>query len=338
MSGKGNASAPSRETLGCSFPFYFDDYLASPHVAEMSLGAQGLYVRLLCRQYQVGPLPSAPRALARIAGVDRTELDEFMPELSKRFVDAGEGRIENPRMREIRNKRLAYVEERSRVGKLGGRPTKAIAKAPAKGVASVDQRLPSPSPSPSPLQSPSPEKEQPAAADASSRKLSLSEGISVVQEGWTASTELPWAEWHAAVYDKHSASKRPKARRAAWERRGRQWKELGLEKVRFMLERASAPDCGWKSLQWEHHAQAWDARDGGTSNGQAQGGSGGRFVPGAETDTEQAQRLVDEGKADVFRKGGTTEDLREIAETAGSDRIKFAEMCRAWQPAEEAAT
>lgn len=100
------------------FPFYPGDWLSSPTVAGLSLEQQGAYLRLLCYQWQDGPLPTDISALSNLCGIDREAMAELWQGLGRAFTETEEGLV-NERLRKEKNKILNRRERLSEAGKRG---------------------------------------------------------------------------------------------------------------------------------------------------------------------------------------------------------------------------
>lgn len=109
-----------------AFQFYPRDFLVG--TALFSNEQKGIYVTLLCYQWDHGRLPSDVKKLSRLAGCS---VSKFNGVLSK-FKDDGEGHIYNERLENERLKQDKYRDGQSENGKKGGRPIKSEAKAKQK--------------------------------------------------------------------------------------------------------------------------------------------------------------------------------------------------------------
>jgi uncharacterized protein YdaU (DUF1376 family) len=122
--------------------FYYDDFLAG--TMHFSDAETGLYMRLLCVQWNVGSLPDDDAELATY-GKGGTPVAR----VKAKFVKGADGRLRNERMEKERKKQEDYRASRAANGKLGGRPSKAhenhmVLKTKAQ------ESFPSPFPFPSP--------------------------------------------------------------------------------------------------------------------------------------------------------------------------------------------
>lgn len=95
------------------FPFYVDDFMASPKVARMSMEEVGVYLFLLCQQHQDGavewPCERIPHALR---GHDSSI--EYV--LSECFKETKDG-WKNPRLAQIHAEQAAKSKQASRAAK-----------------------------------------------------------------------------------------------------------------------------------------------------------------------------------------------------------------------------
>jgi hypothetical protein len=102
-------------------PWYHGDFLRS--TTGWTLMEQAVYWKLLCAQWEIGPLPTVPNRLAAIVGIG---IDEFLfiwQEVGKKFVRIKPGtpdeRLVNERMEAHRTKYLEYRAEQAKRGKKG---------------------------------------------------------------------------------------------------------------------------------------------------------------------------------------------------------------------------
>lgn len=77
------------------FPFYASDFVLG--TATMSPAAVGCYIRLLCHEWECGPLSSDPKAIERIAPGSRRVWEEIAP----KFVER-DGKLVNERLEDVR--------------------------------------------------------------------------------------------------------------------------------------------------------------------------------------------------------------------------------------------
>lgn len=95
-------------------PFYGADFYESEKVGLMDAAEQGVYLRLLWRQWREGSLPLEVARMAQLAGV---------PTLSARVAECfpaeSDGRRRNRRLEEIRQEQEAIREKKASGGRLG---------------------------------------------------------------------------------------------------------------------------------------------------------------------------------------------------------------------------
>lgn len=99
-----------------AFQFYASDFLTGTFT--MSLQEVGAYIRLLCYQWDKGPIPTDARDRARIMGCAKAQEVQLWKRLSPKFVvtDLEDGYI-NERLEEERRKQAEYRQRQSDKGK-----------------------------------------------------------------------------------------------------------------------------------------------------------------------------------------------------------------------------
>jgi uncharacterized protein YdaU (DUF1376 family) len=105
-------------------PFCHRDYLSSSTVCAMSMAAQGIYVKLMCHQFEDESLHPNPSRLMRTCGASPTEWAEFEPFLDECFPIDEDGRRRNDRIAIEREQALHKVAVNRQNGSRGGRPRK----------------------------------------------------------------------------------------------------------------------------------------------------------------------------------------------------------------------
>lgn len=99
------------------FPFWVRDFLTSRTVAAMSMEEVGVYIMLLCQQWEDGPIPNDPDSIARIIRADpnvvRTTLE--------RCFNVVQDRWQNDRLEKVREEQQEKAEKYSRAGRASGR-------------------------------------------------------------------------------------------------------------------------------------------------------------------------------------------------------------------------
>ena len=92
-----------------SFDFFPDDFIAGTY--HLPAEAVGIYVRLLCYQWNNGSIPSDESELARIAGVDADAMRTHMRTVMLKFVQAECGGLQNERLEREREHKLSVIEK-----------------------------------------------------------------------------------------------------------------------------------------------------------------------------------------------------------------------------------
>lgn len=101
--------------------FYIADWLTS--TKEMKADERGWYLNLILHQYDKGSLPNDIEELANLADVRFSEYDLFKQKwqqvLKQKFSINESNRLENPKAKEILQKRQMFKDKRSHSGKIG---------------------------------------------------------------------------------------------------------------------------------------------------------------------------------------------------------------------------
>jgi uncharacterized protein YdaU (DUF1376 family) len=92
-----------------SFDFFPDDFIAGTY--HLPAEAVGIYVRLLCYQWNNGSIPSDESELARIAGVDANAMRTHMRTVMLKFMPDGCGGLKNERLEKERMHKLSIIEK-----------------------------------------------------------------------------------------------------------------------------------------------------------------------------------------------------------------------------------
>lgn len=92
-----------------SFDFFPDDFIAGTY--HLPAEAVGIYVRLLCYQWNNGSIPSEETELARIAGVDADAMRTHMRTVMLKFMPDGCGGLKNERLEKERTHKLSIIEK-----------------------------------------------------------------------------------------------------------------------------------------------------------------------------------------------------------------------------------
>lgn len=102
------------------FPFYVRDFVRSRLVRSSPPEHIGIYVLLLCEQWENGPLPHDTADMARLVGVDADAMANAWQSLCARFAETEAGWV-NERLMEVREEQERKHRVRSRAGKAGAR-------------------------------------------------------------------------------------------------------------------------------------------------------------------------------------------------------------------------
>jgi len=149
-----------------AFLFWPSDFMVG--TMFMSASARGIYIYLLCHQWEKGGLPDDPAELAELATV---ELSEFQAAwgrwLHRKFTQGQDGLLRNDKLEAVRQEQIEYRRQQSGRGKQGASDSEQMADRGRAGAAARWQpdgstaaihgsqmaahgSPPSPSPSPSP--------------------------------------------------------------------------------------------------------------------------------------------------------------------------------------------
>lgn len=79
-----------------AFQFYPGDFLEGS--AEMTLEETGLYIRLLCRQWITGSVPSDAARAATLAQTTVDTFERLWPVVGQKFESGTDGRLRNARL------------------------------------------------------------------------------------------------------------------------------------------------------------------------------------------------------------------------------------------------
>ena len=99
------------------FPLYAADFLTDEVVALVPNDGVGIYIKLLCRQWIEGSLPSCTGDLSRLAGEDEDSFCLLWDLLEHKFPAGEDGRLRNPRLAAERAKAESIYERKSNGGK-----------------------------------------------------------------------------------------------------------------------------------------------------------------------------------------------------------------------------
>lgn len=92
-----------------SFDFFPDDFVAGTY--HLPAEAVGIYVRLLCYQWNNGSIPSDENELARIAGVDADAMRTHMRTVMLKFVQSECEGLKNERLEREREHKLSVIQK-----------------------------------------------------------------------------------------------------------------------------------------------------------------------------------------------------------------------------------
>lgn len=107
------------------FPFHVRDFWRSPAVRRMSAEAVGLYVFLLCEQWEEGGAIQDDPDLWRDVAPPVVDFDSAWKAVRPCFQGAGPGLMSNLRIEEERGRADSIREKRRQAGKASGRARKA---------------------------------------------------------------------------------------------------------------------------------------------------------------------------------------------------------------------
>lgn len=100
------------------FRFYPLDFLGSRMVKSMRPEDVGYYMKLLCHEWDGGPLPLDNRELANLLGISPRTMVKVWKGVGKCFVETEDGYV-NERLETIREEQLELVEKRRKAGSQG---------------------------------------------------------------------------------------------------------------------------------------------------------------------------------------------------------------------------
>lgn len=98
------------------FPFYVDRFMDGTDL--FTNDEVGLYVRLLCKSWNMGALPLSEIKLAMIGRTTVPTLRKLWPSVGEKFERSGDGWI-NPKMEEVRAEQSAKLAAKSERGSKG---------------------------------------------------------------------------------------------------------------------------------------------------------------------------------------------------------------------------
>ena len=103
-----------------AFQFYAADFLVG--TSSMTCAEVGIYIRLLCHQWDRGGLPNDPEALAKLAMIHSDGLDSTaIAPLMAKFQQCEDGLLRNERLAETRANLDAYFAKKREAGRKGAK-------------------------------------------------------------------------------------------------------------------------------------------------------------------------------------------------------------------------
>jgi uncharacterized protein YdaU (DUF1376 family) len=104
-----------------AFSLYPKDVLTDENVSAMTDEELGVYFRLLCHAWLEGSVPSDLTRMARILKRPLRTLKRLWPAIAPCW-DEADGRLTQRKLEAVRAQQVAFRNEQSRKGKLGGKP------------------------------------------------------------------------------------------------------------------------------------------------------------------------------------------------------------------------
>jgi uncharacterized protein YdaU (DUF1376 family) len=104
-----------------AFQFYASDYLSSSSVEDMTLEAEGAYVRLLARQWLDGWIPNDIGKLSKFCKriSQKRMADLWETYLKGQFEEIEPGRLANAKLEEVRQNQERFIASRRDAGRKG---------------------------------------------------------------------------------------------------------------------------------------------------------------------------------------------------------------------------
>ncbi len=104
------------------FKFYPKDFMGDKNVQRMSPLEVGVYIKLLCHQWEAGSVPVCRETAGRIAGCTTEEIEEVWPKIADLFERIpNTDEMRNPRLHKEREKAIERRERAKKAGKASGR-------------------------------------------------------------------------------------------------------------------------------------------------------------------------------------------------------------------------
>lgn len=120
------------------FKFYPADFMGSGKVQMMGPVERGIYISLLCQEWQEGPLPDNPTILARVASATPDQMEEAWPLVRRCFSTNEDGELIHPRLEEEREAALDRRRKAQKAARASARVRRADAQASAQADAPAD--------------------------------------------------------------------------------------------------------------------------------------------------------------------------------------------------------
>lgn len=136
-----------------AFQFYPSDFLGSPKVRVMSAEEIGIYLLLLCLEWeQDGFALNEAQEFVATHGVSTECFESAWTRVSRCFVANGRGGFFNPRLEEERRKQNAWRRKCSKGGKMSarrrGKGSSRVVQQQREGLLNTPSPIPTPSPTP----------------------------------------------------------------------------------------------------------------------------------------------------------------------------------------------
>lgn len=111
-----------------AFQFYVKDWRSSRNVQRMSFKERGMYLEMLIDQWDKGPLPTDPTAIAALIGARPSEFMKCWPILRTSFTSTDLGwvndRLERERLKQVTRRQRAADWGKEGAAKKWGKPSK----------------------------------------------------------------------------------------------------------------------------------------------------------------------------------------------------------------------
>lgn len=102
-----------------AFQFYVKEWRSSRAIMRMSFAQRGMYLEMLCEQWENLSLPDSPEEVAEIVGGSTYEWSRNWDVLRRKFVSNDDGTIYNLRLQKEREKQKSHSKRQSDRGKAG---------------------------------------------------------------------------------------------------------------------------------------------------------------------------------------------------------------------------